>query len=170
MRNSTLHILAAAIVMAAGTSCARGHQQPQQDGTAETGAMGRGPQQVSLRGCVQAAPGFNHYVLHRVTFASEQPGDPKVAAEKAIIPPGSWVRLQPNKNDLKSYLGKQVSVNGEIVDTGANTIGSSTPPSLPTDRAQPPSSVPPRAADANGEPPLVSIAQISTIASTCKEK
>ena len=168
MRNSITLILASA-VMVAGAACARGGNESQQaQATAgETDAMGRVHQHVSLRGCVQAAPGSNRYVLHRVTFVTDQASSEALAAEKAIIPPGSWVRLRAGKANLRDYLGQQVAVTGMIDDSGVNTIGRSSKASQPTDRAMPPSSIPPPATDANGAPPEVAVEQISTLMPTC---
>jgi hypothetical protein len=55
-----------------------------------------------------------------------------------------------------------------IDDSGANTIGTSSRRTQPTDRAMPPSSVPPEATDANGTPPEVAVEQISTLKPTCE--
>jgi hypothetical protein len=167
MRNSMPLILVVAMALAGG-ACSRKGGESQQTAEGETDAMGHAHRRVSLHGCVQAAPGFNQYVLHRVTFASDQSTTDEIAAATTIIPPGSWVRLKAEKADLKSYLGQQVAVTGVIDDTGANTIGTSSKRSQPTDRAMPPSSVPPPAADANGAPPEVAVEQISTLMPQCE--
>lgn len=167
MRKSMSLILAVAVTVA-GAACSRRGSASQQGTTGETDAMGHAHQRVSLRGCVQAAPGFNRYVLHRVTFVTDQASGDMLAAGKAIIAPGSWVRLKAEKTDLKNYLGQQVAVTGRVDDTGANTIGTSSKESQPTDRAMPPSSVPPRASDANGAPPEVAVEQISTLMPKCE--
>ena len=68
MRNP-VPLLLIVVVTAASVACSRGGATPQQDAAAgETGAMGHVHQRVSLRGCVQAAPGFNEFVLHKVTY------------------------------------------------------------------------------------------------------
>ena len=88
--------------------------------------------------------------------------------QEALIPEGSWVRLKAGKADPKGYLGQRVSVTGQITDAGENTIGtSSVPPQHPTDRAMPPSSIPPPAADANGAPPEILVDQISPLPQRC---
>jgi hypothetical protein len=162
-----MSLVLAVAVMGAGAACSRRGSQSQQ-AAGETDAMGHAHQRVSLRGCVQAAPGFNRYVLHRVTFVTDQTAKETLAAEKTMIPPGSWVRLKADKTDLKGYLGQQVAVTGMIDDTGANTIGTSSRAAQPTDRAMPPSSVPPYATDANGAPPEVAVEQISTLMPRCE--
>jgi hypothetical protein len=167
MRKHHAYTLAVVILMT-GVGCARKGNPPQQDQPVETGAMGHTQQRVSLRGCVQAAPGFEEFVLHGVSIAADRLAEQEAIAERALIPPGSWVRLQSGTADLRSYLGKEVSLVGRIVDTGANTIGTSTPPARPTDRAMPPSTVPPAAADANGGPPQIAVEQITAVGKTCE--
>jgi hypothetical protein len=164
-----MSLVLAVAVMVAGAACSRkGHESQQAAVAGQTDAMGHAHQHVRLRGCVQAAPGSNRYVLHRVTFLTDQSPSAMVTAEKTIIAPGSWVRLKAEKADLKNYLGQQVAVTGMIDDTGANTIGTSSTVSQPTDRAMPPSSVPPQATDANGAPPEVAVEQISTLMPRCE--
>ena len=168
MRNP-VPLLLIFVVTAAGVACSRGGATPQQDSAAgETGAMGHVHQRVSLRGCVQAAPGFNEFVLHKVTFPTDEQQGEDLLKQEALIPEGSWVRLKAGKADPKGYLGQRVSVTGEIIDTGQNTIGTSSRRSQdPTDRAMPPSTVPPPAADANGAPPEVRVDQISPLPQRC---
>jgi hypothetical protein len=105
----SMSLVLAAAVLVAGTACSRRGSESQPAAAGETDAMGHAHQRVSLRGCVQAAPGFNRYVLHRVTFVADQASLGMLAAQKTIIPPGSWVRLKADKADLKDYLGQQVA-------------------------------------------------------------
>ncbi len=165
MRNHHAYILAV-VILTTGAGCARSNQ-PQQEQPGETGAMGHTQQRVSLRGCVQAAPGVDAYVLHRISIVADQIPEQEAMAQRALLPPGSWVRLR-GATSLRSYLGKEVSLTGRIVDSGANTIGTSAPPATPTDRAMPPSTVPPIAADANGAPPEIAVEQISALGPACK--
>ena len=167
MRKSMSLILAVAVMVAAA-ACSRRGNASQQVAAGETDAMGHAHQHVSLRGCVQAAPGINRYVLHRVTFLTDPASRQTLAEAKTIIPPGSWVRLKADKADLREYLGQQVAVTGMIDDSGANTIGTSSKVAQPTDRAMPPSSVPPPATDANGAAPEVAVEQISTLMPRCE--
>jgi hypothetical protein len=168
MRNPVPPLLIV-VVTAAGVACSRGGATPQQDAAVgETGAMGHVHQRVSLSGCVQAAPGFNEFVLHKVTFPSDEPRSEDLMKQEALIPEGSWVRLKAGKADPKGYLGQRVSVTGQIIDAGENTIGTSSRRSQhPTDRAMPPSTVPPPAADANGAPPEILVDQISPLLQRC---
>ena len=106
----SMSLVLAAAVLVAGAACSRRGSESQPAAAGETDAMGHAHQRVSLRGCVQAAPGFNHYVLHRVTFVTDQASREMLAAQKTMIPPGSWVRLKADKTDLKDYLGQQVTV------------------------------------------------------------
>jgi hypothetical protein len=168
MRNPVPLILIV-VVTAGGVACSRGGSQPQLDVAGETGAMGHAHQHVVLQGCVQSAPGFNEFILHKVTFPSDRPRNEDTMTPETLIPEGSWVRLKAGKADPKGYLGQKVSVTGEVVDTGANTIGTSSKRAQrPADRAMPPTSVPPVAADANGAPPQIVVDQISTLTQTCE--
>jgi hypothetical protein len=82
-------------------------------------------QTMALKGCVEAAPGANQYVLRHVQIAppAEQRTDAPTTGALTITQ-GSSVRLKMGDgNDLKSHLGRRVSVTGTITDDGRNTIG-----------------------------------------------
>ena len=82
-------------------------------------------QTVALTGCVEAGPGGNQYVLRHVQIVppAEQRTDTATAGALTITA-GSSVRLKmSDSNDLKSQLGRRVSVTGTITDDGRNTMG-----------------------------------------------
>ena len=74
---------------------------------------------VELTGCVAASPGLDQIALRQVRFASEE-----ARRDGAAIPgitENAWVRLEGDQ--IESMLGQHVRLRGEVVDTGANTIG-----------------------------------------------
>ena len=83
-------------------------------------------QTVSLKGCVEKAPGSNEYVLRQVQIdaASMQRSDAS-SARGLTVTDGSWVRVYDSSDQLKRHLGQVVSVSGTIIDDGRNTIGTS---------------------------------------------
>lgn len=84
-----------------------------------------GSMQVSLDGCVEAAPGANQYVMRQVSMPplAEQRSDASTAPGTGITE-GSWVRLRGGDNDqLRDHIGERVRITGTIVDDGRNTIG-----------------------------------------------
>jgi len=84
-------------------------------------------QAVSLSGCVElSGTAIGGYVLQRVHVEGQAGQDPQ---RTSSYPPtgivdGSWVRLT-GARDLPALAGRRVLVSGVIVDTGWNTIGTS---------------------------------------------
>jgi hypothetical protein len=83
---------------------------------------------VALRGCVEAAPGTNQYVLRNVEFESGGPNDPQRTTTTPGphgITEGAWVRLDGSEKaqELRSALGQRVTLTGTIADSGQNTVG-----------------------------------------------
>ena len=74
---------------------------------------------VELTGCVGVAPGAGEVALRQVQFANEE--TERTAASIPGITRNAWVRLQGDQ--IASMLGQHVKVRGEVVDSGANTIG-----------------------------------------------
>ena len=74
---------------------------------------------VELTGCVAASPGLDQIALRQVQFASDEAR--RDAAAIPGITENAWVRLEGNQ--IESMLGQHVRLRGEVVDTGANTIG-----------------------------------------------
>jgi hypothetical protein len=146
--------LAVAILTAAlGVACtgrnnAVENERPEQSG----GARGVN-QRIALEGCVEAAPGQNAYVLRKVEEVppAQQPQGQERMQYAPIVPRGSWVRLATGDEDqLKSHLGKRVTVMGEVRDAGGNTIGTAGQ-----------SSPMPRAGEANSTPPLIAVERVT---------
>ena len=133
MRKHHAYTLAVVILMT-GAGCARKGNPPQQDQPVETGAMGHTQQRVSLRGCVQAAPGVRGICApscqHRRRSAGRAGGDRGASADTAGLVGSPAERTA----DLRSYLGKEVSLSAESSIAGANTIGTSRRP--PADRSR----------------------------------
>jgi hypothetical protein len=76
-----------------------------------------------------------------------------------LIARGSWVRLDPAgtmNDDLASYLGNEVTIAGEIVDRGENTVGTSGQDKTP-----------PRAASGGSDAPKITVGRISKVAENC---
>jgi hypothetical protein len=117
---------------------------------------------VALKGCVQAAPG-GAYELHGISeVASAQPAQGQ-ASSREQLRSGSFVRLSYG-SDLTPYLGKEVTINGWIADTGQSTIGT-TGKDNPGARgdskdATIPTVAAPGASIANGNAPLVSVERV----------
>ncbi|HEY3883755.1 MAG TPA: hypothetical protein VGL62_01010 [Vicinamibacterales bacterium] len=152
----------------------------------------RTPFRLSLIGCVRPAARAQGYVLGDVDVPppAEQPIGSESADPNAVdVAQGSWVRLTYPSGDLHQYLGQRVSVFGDIVESGRNTIGtngSGAPPSAEDlhnkfarssndsstnpDRAIPPTTVVPASADANGDAPLIAVERMKTVAGTCDGK
>ncbi len=82
-------------------------------------------QAVSLSGCVElSGTSIGGYVLQRVHVEGQKGQDPQ---RTSTYPPtgiveGSWVRLT-GARDLPALAGRRVLVSGVLVDTGWNTIG-----------------------------------------------
>jgi hypothetical protein len=74
---------------------------------------------VELTGCVGVSPGAGEFALRQVQFASDEAR--RDAAAVPGITENAWVRLEGDQ--LASMLGEHVRLRGEVVDTGANTIG-----------------------------------------------
>jgi hypothetical protein len=93
---------------------------------------------VSLKGCVEEAPGSKQFVLRQVQIepvSMQRPDAP--GAHGLTVTDGSWVRLRDESDQLKPHLGKIVSVSGTIIDDGRNTIGTSGKATDP-DETEPP--------------------------------
>ena len=117
---------------------------------------------VALKGCVQAAPG-GAYELHGVSeVASARPAQGQDTSQERVRS-GSFVRLSYG-SDLTQYLGKEVTINGWIADTGQSTIGTTgkdNPGAKGESKdATTPTVAAPGASIANGNAPLVSVERV----------
>jgi hypothetical protein len=149
---------------------------------------------VRVEGCLQGAPGTpgREYILARVTMPEpeRQPQGQETMAHGPLVPAGSWVRISPGSEDLKNYVGQRVSITGEVIDRGDNTLGtsgrvlpnkeatnnhdkleqSSRDASTKPDRAMPPTTVAPMGANANGNAPKIALEKISKLADSCEHQ
>lgn len=188
-----LHCAGAILIGALAVACSRnasvGNDRRDQSG-GERGTT----EKVKVEGCLQGAPGTpgREYILAHVTVPepATQPQGQETMAHGPVVRAGSWVRVAPGSEDLNKYLGQRVSIEGEIIDKGENTLGtsgrvlpnkeastehdksaqSSRDASTNPDRAMPPSTVAPQGANANGNAPKISLEKISKLADSCEGK
>jgi hypothetical protein len=183
-------ILTAALAIA----CSGRNDAVDNDRKVQAGGERGKEERVRVEGCLQAAPGApgHEYILAHV-FTPEpeaQPQGQETMAHGPLIERGSWVRLEAGGEDLKTYIGQRVSLIGEVIDRGENTLGTSgrvLPDKEPTsdhdkfkqssrdastnpDRAIPPTTVAPMGANANGNAPKIAVEKISKLADTCEGK
>ena len=149
---------------------------------------------VKVEGCLQGAPGTpgREYILAHVSMPEPeaQPQGQETIEHGPLVPAGSWVRISPGSEDLKNYVGQRVSITGEVIDRGDNTLGtsgrvlpnkeatddhakfkqSSRDASTNPDRAMPPTTVAPLGANANGNAPKIAVETISKLADSCEER
>jgi len=158
MRNHFSHISIAVLTAAVAVACSN----QQNDRRVQSGGNRGTNERVSLQGCVIAGPGAgagsDAYELRGVNEAEpeREPQGQDRMEHAPLIERGSWVRLASGSDDLKKYVGKHVSVSGEIRDRGTNTVGTSGQASQM-----------PRAGEANGAPPLIAVERISESQGTC---
>jgi hypothetical protein len=154
MRNHISHITIAIATAALAVACA--NNPPDNDRRAQSGGNRGTNDRVTLNGCVIAAQG-NSYELRGVSEpAPEVQGTMPPSDHPPLIARGSWVRLTAGNDELKDYLGKHVTVTGEIRDPGTNTIGTSGQ-----------ASAAPRAGEANGQPPLIAVEKVKETPGSC---
>jgi hypothetical protein len=118
----------AAAVLAAGVAAGCGAGDKGEERAVNDAAASS--QQVSLTGCVGVGPGSaNEFALQNVRMAplAEQPSDQPTYTSHNAIREGSWVRLAAagGNDELRSHVGKRVTVVGAVRDTGADTLGTS---------------------------------------------
>ena len=151
MRNHVSHLAVAILTAAVGIACTGRTDGVGNDRRAQGGGERGLNQRMSLEGCVEAAAGTNAYVLRNVAEVTppEQPQGQARMEHAPIVPRGSWVRLVSGNDDLNKYLGKRVTITGEVRDAGGNTIGTSGQ-----------SSPMPRAGEANSHAPQIAVEQV----------
>jgi len=115
-------------------------------------------QLVSLKGCVEEAPGTNEYVLRQVQIdpVSMQRSDAPSSLGLTVTD-GSSVRLHDKSDQLKAHLGQQVSVSGTIIDNGRNTIGTTGKATEPIGRVSP----------SNGNVPEMAVERVTATGKSC---
>jgi hypothetical protein len=164
MRNHVTHACAALAIAAVAAACGGRTSQvaDRHDKTAGTRGVN---ERVVLRGCVQPAVQGGGYALRHVMVLppAEQPQG-QDTIDHPLIPKGSWVRLaggQDMTDTFKKHLNNEVSVTGDIVNSGENTIG--TAGRGGSAQAQDPS----QTGVANGDAPSVAVEKLEKIAENC---
>lgn len=150
MRNHASHLAVAILTAAVGIACTGRNDGVDNDRRMQGGGARGINQRLSIDGCVEAAPGTNAYVLRNVSEV--QPAQQPQGGDRTepLVPRGSWVRLTSGNDELNKYLGKRVTVMGEVRDAGGNTIGTAGQ-----------SSPMPRAGEANSHAPLIAVEKVT---------
>src|SRR3954463_10287665 len=166
MRNQVTHIGAAVLMSAFAVACGGRNNAVGNERTAQSGGNRGVNERVSLRGCVQPASSGQGYALSHVVMVppAEQPQGQETV-EHPLIPRGSWVRLAAGNgmtDDIKSYLNQEVTITGEIMETGENTIGTAGRDGSAQEKPQPA-----RASVANGDAPRIAVEKVQKIAENC---
>jgi hypothetical protein len=164
MRTHLTHLCAAVLVAATAVACTgRNHGAGNDRGVQGAGDRGLN-ERVVLRGCVQPAPAGPGYALrHVLVVPSPDQADGLKVIDHPLIARGSWVRLAVERmnGDLNAYLGKEVTVEGDIVETGENTVGTAGRDGSAQEQPVP------RASVANGDAPKVAVEHVNKIADNC---
>jgi hypothetical protein len=163
MRTQLTHLCVAVLVAATAVACTGRNHGAGNDRVQGAGDRGLNDR-VVLRGCVQPAPAGPGYALrHVLVIPSPEQADGLNAIEHPLIARGSWVRLAGERmnGDLNAYLGKEVTVEGDIVETGENTVGTAGHDGSAQEHTVP------RASVANGNAPKVAAEHVNTIADNC---
>lgn len=133
-----------------------------------TSAANRSPnQRMELIGCVSPAPNAaeGKFILDH---AVPPPGalEPEVnsSTNEPLIPRGSSVRLAGP--DMKSYVGKEVAISGDLVGAGQATIGT-TGEAAPTQASGQKGDMP-KGSLANGDRPEIAVESVKVQADSCK--
>ncbi len=166
MRHHFAHISAALALAAIAIACDGRNSVVDNDRRAQGGGNRGVNERVSLRGCVQPAVTGQGYALRHVIVESsaEQPQGQETM-EHPLIQRGSWVLLasgQGMNEDLKSYLNNEVTITGEVIDTGQNTIGTAG-----HEGGTPQEQMPATSSVANGAAPRVAVEKVQKIAENC---
>src|SRR5215471_1856240 len=122
MRNHVNHVCAALAIAAMGAACS-GRTGQVADRHDQAGSARGANQRVLLRGCVQPAaegPGFT--LQHVMVLPLDEQPTGQDTIDNPLIARGSWVRLA-GTDDFQKYVNNEVAVTGDIVETGANTVG-----------------------------------------------
>jgi hypothetical protein len=157
MRKHFSHLTVALLTAALGVACT-GRNGVGNDRRAQGGGNRGVNEKIALQGCVEAAPGTNAYVLRDVSEVApeQQPQGQERMDHGPLVARGSWVRLAMGNDDLKRYLGKHVTLTGDVSDAGGNTIGTAGQ-----------SSPMPRAGEANGNAPQIAVETVKESEGTC---
>jgi hypothetical protein len=165
MRNHITHISAALAVAAIAVACSGRNDSVGNDRRAQSGGNRGVNQRISLRGCVQPAVVGQGYALRHVIVVPPEQQPQGTAVTDDPVVRGSWVRLEAGKgmtDDLKQYLNNEVTIIGEVIDKGENTIGTAG-----HEGGTPQEQMPARSSVANGDAPRVAVEKVNKIAENC---
>lgn len=135
----------------------------------QRGGARESQERISVRGCVQPGPG-NAYVLRDISQVppAEQPQG-GARAPLTALQNGTFVRLGGASDELKQYLGQQVTIQGLMADKGEGTMGTTgvTDPGARAEMkdaqakgATQPTVEAPVGALANGDAPLIAVEHV----------
>lgn len=164
MRNHVTQACGALFLAAIAVACGGRTSQVgnHRDQTAGTRGVN---ERVILRGCVQPAVEGQGYALrHVIVLPSVEQPQGQDTIEHPLIARGSWVRLAGGKDmdeTLKSHLNNEVTITGDIVNSGENTIGTAGRGGSAQVQN------PPQASVANGDAPSVAVEKLQKIADNC---
>lgn len=165
MRNHVTHVCVALLFAAAAVACTERTSQVNNDRRDQSGGNRGVNQRVALRGCVQPAGVGQGWVLRHVVMVapSEQPQGQDIV-DNPVVARGSWVRLEGGKDmtdNLKTYVNNEVTITGDVVASGENTIGTAGRGGSAQEQN------PPKASVANGDAPRVAVERVQKIAENC---
>ena len=128
MRNHFTDVCAALAIAASAVAC-DGRTSRVGNHRDQTGGKRGENERVVLRGCVQPAVEGQGYALrHVIVLPSAEQPQGQDTIEHPLIARGSWVRLAGGTDmtdTLKSHLNNEVTITGDLVNSGENTIGTS---------------------------------------------
>jgi len=184
--------VAAILAVTLAAACSGRTDSVDNDRKVQAGGKRGTEERIKIEGCLEGAPGTpgREYLLAHVTMGepATQPQGQETMEHGPLVAAGSWVRIAPGSDDLKNYMGQRVSITGEIVDNGDNTLGtsgrvepnkdandhqkfkqSSRDASTNPDRAMPPSTVTPENSNANGNAPKIAVEKIEKLGDSCEK-
>lgn len=165
MRNQVTHLCLALAIAGIAAACG-GRTSEVVNRRDQTGGQRGINQRVVLRGCVQPAVQGQGYALrHVVVLPPEEQQQGTDIVDNPLIPRGSSVRLAAGKSmtdDFKKYLNNEVSIIGDVIDSGANTVGTAG-----RGGGSPEVQNPPQSSVGNGDAPQVAVEKVQKIAENC---
>jgi hypothetical protein len=165
MRNHVTHLATALALASLAVACSGRNNSVGNDRRGQSGGNRGTNERVSLRGCIQPAVVGQGYALrHVIVVPPEQQGQGQETMEHPLIPRGSWVHLDAANDmndDLKKYVNNEVTIVGEVRDTGLNTIGTSGNKPNPQEQAPATNSM------ANGDAPRIAVEKVNKVAENC---
>ena len=168
MRNHVTHLYTALAIASLAVACDGRTSAVVNRRDQEGGKRGIN-ERVMLRGCVEPAAQGGGYALRHVMVLppAEQPQG-QDTVDSPLIPRDSWVRLEGGtdmNDELKKYVNTEVSITGDVVDSGQNTIG--TAGRGGSAEAKAPAN---DASVANGDAPRVAVEKVQKMADSCGVK